>query len=543
LLVAFRSFSTIPLTAQPNLSPTTRSNVKVAVSLLSEAQAAGPSVSIDTATAPFAQSLTPISATSSLSSLASLSFHDRSFSLDKPLPPSPLALSVSAPLPASLPAPAPAPVSHHMYLTDSDSDSPSEDATPPRFNMSASSGTACVEQSNNKSPPTLTAGTVTPEVLHAWERGCFNYFRHKIVLPADQVFMVLFELKDLRMDAWAHANTTHLESLLFPAFMTELCDEFLEVGWERLLKLRIISARQGAKLFGVWLVELQNQNTLLYGRPAHLSDINPREQLEANMDSLLALKCEDNDTQSVADFRSWCSVVDKIDKSLARERKATNALVEDAINRDRKTRGRTTYAAPGTPSSTTPASGGSRSYAPKLMDAECVLLSENGGCFKCRCFHVDHRTYACPNGSPAATGYKTLTAADIGKPKPKTRVIAHVGPASSVDETCVMEALSVLGVGEEDSEYVTAPLHSPHLQWDCLLDSPNSPAPTRITALIDHGSHAVLIDEALVDCLGLRRRPLPRVEVNKLAMGQAEVVFSEWVKLRVYSPDNSWSSR
>ena len=58
-----------------------------------------------------------------------------------------------------------------------------------------------------------------------------------------------------------------------------------------------------------------------------------------------------------------------------------------------------------------------------------------------------------------------------------------------------------------------------------------------MTMLIDNGSHLVLIDERLVTELGLRRRKLPVPRKARLAMGEEEVVFSEWVRLKTISED------
>ena len=49
-----------------------------------------------------------------------------------------------------------------------------------------------------------------------------------------------------------------------------------------------------------------------------------------------------------------------------------------------------------------------------------------------------------------------------------------------------------------------------------------------VTALIDNGSHSVLIDEGVVTKLGLKKRLLPFPHRARLAMGNKEVVFSEW---------------
>ena len=52
-----------------------------------------------------------------------------------------------------------------------------------------------------------------------------------------------------------------------------------------------------------------------------------------------------------------------------------------------------------------------------------------------------------------------------------------------------------------------------------------------------------MIDDELVGRLGLRRRRLPAPQRVRLVMGEEEVVFSEWVKLQVYSEDQWWTAQ
>ena len=87
------------------------------------------------------------------------------------------------------------------------------------------------------------------------------------------------------------------------------------------------------------------------------------------------------------------------------------------------------------------------------------------------------------------------------------------------------------------------PFSSGHLEWRCRIDGPSVTEPLMVTALIDNGSHSVFIDEGLVKKLGLRRRRLPSPQRARLAMGEEEVIFSEWVKLRASSEDQRWTAR
>ena len=109
---------------------------------------------------------------------------------------------------------------------------------------------------------------------------------------------------------------------------------------------------------------------------------------------------------------------------------------------------------------------------------------------------------------------------------------------------------AVLGVGEEDSDdelrYAptnNSPFYLRHLEWRCRVDGPSVSEPLLINALIDNGSHSVLIDEKLVGELGLRRRKLPSPQRARLAMGEEEVEFTEWVKPHVCSDDRRWAAR
>lgn len=63
------------------------------------------------------------------------------------------------------------------------------------------------------------------------------------------------------------------------------------------------------------------------------------------------------------------------------------------------------------------------------------------------------------------------------------------------------------------------PLFSlPHLYWHCAVHGKRDTLPVSFYALIDHGSHAVLIREEFAISLGLRCRPLHTPETVKLAM-------------------------
>jgi hypothetical protein len=99
-------------------------------------------------------------------------------------------------------------------------------------------------------------GSLSPEVLQAWEHSCIHYFQVKAIAAGVQVRMVSYELKDSRIEAWIIANETRLEALTFVAFMDEVRSLWLEDGWEDILRRRILGVWQGTKPFKEWLVKI-----------------------------------------------------------------------------------------------------------------------------------------------------------------------------------------------------------------------------------------------------------------------------------------------
>ena len=91
-----------------------------------------------------------------------------------------------------------------------------------------------------------------------------------------------------------------------------------------------------------------------------------------------------------------------------------------------------------------------------------------------------------------------------------------------------------------------APFFEPHLWWCCSMDKSDF-MPQTINALIDPGSHAVIIRTDLVDTLLLHRRLLHKPKIIELAMesdGQkSQIVLCKYIKLKLYDLSNYWRSR
>ncbi|KAI6095623.1 hypothetical protein F5141DRAFT_988573, partial [Pisolithus sp. B1] len=193
---------------------------------------------------------------------------------------------------------------------------------------------------------------------------------------------------------------------------------------------------------------------------------------------------------------------------------------------------------------------------PPLTTDECCLLSDNSGCFKCQWFFQNHTTHNCLNDFPDANTYKMLTADDVesaqGKKCPHpVAVVTEEEPAvkcacSSDDERVAVVMPSVaLGDGSDSGEEYVALFSVPHFHWSCLVNGPNVPSAISMKALIDNGSHLVLIDAALVKQLGLHHHSLPKPYTVSVALSLGDhkcLSLQQYVVLSCYSSDGLFCS-
>ena len=236
----------------------------------------------------------------------------------------------------------------------------------------------------------------------------------------------------------------------------------------------------------------------------------------------------------------------------------------------------------------------------KLTDNEWTLLMDNHGCLKCCHLFEYHVSKDCTNDWPNPATYHTITTTDVataskaGKirknisaammsitnpitssstvaaivsPNPVAYVATNMqsviaddpdysnsddsnwvhvhcsSPCTVVVSSTKIPASTVKQIGEKVGP---APFFEPHLWWHCSTDVSDF-MPQTINALIDPGSHAVLICTDLVNTLLLRCHLLHKPKIIELAMesnGQkSQIVLHEYVKLRLYNPSNYWQSR
>jgi len=417
--------------------------------------------------------------------------------------------------------------------------------------MSAPSKTARSEQLSASKPPFLTPGEVTPEALRAWEMGCTQYFNLKSVPDDEMVKKVAWGMQDPRIHDWYLTNQEEIDAMPFKVYMMLVRSVWLPLGWADAVRRKMLSSMQGQRPFNEWAIDMQSQNTLLHGTTSHLPDANILYHLESHMNAELAADyhAENIDEE---DLRLWIEKVCVLDgkriRYLARQKEAVESALRAErarSNGDKKTnrnsRSNFNNNAAKNPSGTT------RNFTrlPTLTDTERQLLRDNDGCFKCRELFAGHTSSNCPKGFPDGASYKTLTAAIIAMKKAKKGkdVVVSVEISEGSNTIAVVMPSTVLGNGTDSGEECVAPLQTPHLRWDCLVDGPGVSSPLKVSALIDHGSSLVLIGEELADKLGLRRCQLAKPLPLSLALSKDNFLLSHYVKLSCTSLDQNYTSR
>lgn len=118
----------------------------------------------------------------------------------------------------------------------------------------------------------------------------------------------------------------------------------------------------------------------------------------------------------------------------------------------------------------------------------------------------------CNKGFPDGATYRTVTAASIAASATAKRgkKMSHTVATVDIENTIAVVMPSAALGNRTDSDECVAPLTTPLLLWDCLLDGSAVSSPVHVSALIDDVSAAVLINEDLTFKLGLCRHKLPR---------------------------------
>ena len=71
--------------------------------------------------------------------------------------------------------------------------------------------------------PTVTAGDISVEVMHDFEKVAWKFFNNKDIGDNKQVLKILDCFDDHQIADWVEVDHDRLIEMTFPAFMTELC--------------------------------------------------------------------------------------------------------------------------------------------------------------------------------------------------------------------------------------------------------------------------------------------------------------------------------
>jgi hypothetical protein len=380
--------------------------------------------------------------------------------------------------------------------------------------------------------------------------------------------------------------------MTFNEFMKEMRAKWLKSGWEVQIRRRILGAKQDTEPFWEWALNTRQLNALIVSTDHGITDDNLREQLEARMDATLCKECDSKKINEEKDLDKWLGLVKDVDEKMREERNQARADVEEiACSLIRKR----TFSSTGITEPShhinvqrrTPATmndsqnenctSASTSYkqktgnihVPRLTDNERTLLHNNNGCTKCRNFFVGHRALDCPNDWPNAATYRTLTQADVDTAKRNCRgKTAPVAAAVPIDP--IASVMPDVGRSDEgdslSSDEVSKPLPDiptcKHLVWHCAADDRQSEFfhPTFMTALIDDGSHLVMVTPEIANKLSLKRRKLAKPLKFSVAINDKSTrmnntdpkdncthppdhrELTECVKLKLYDRTRRWTS-
>jgi hypothetical protein len=296
--------------------------------------------------------------------------------------------------------------------------------------------------SSNK-PPSLSAGTVSPEVLHQFENACHSFFHNKEGLDTkDHVTHIAGGLQDPLLVDWYWTGQEVFDTLSFDDFMKELCNKWLPNDWEQDIRHRVLGMKQSGA-FWEWAVKMRSLNTLLRGTTTHPDDTALLNQLEVNLEPWLSHACDDERIKEDT-LDKWLDKVKVVDKKKCRECQQQRADAEEAacshLKQNTTSAGLTkplrrynTFH--GGPTDKLQGNNRGRPFdpmksLPKLTETEHNLLFDNKGCLKCCRFFVNHHSADCPNEFPSGVGYKPLMTDDVKSVHCKTR-----NPVTSVADS------------------------------------------------------------------------------------------------------------
>jgi hypothetical protein len=374
--------------------------------------------------------------------------------------------------------------------------------------------------------PVVTAGKLTPDLLFDFKNGAFFYFTYKDLPEDKKVSCVAGGLQDAQVQTWYRLNHVAINAAGFANFMTTVCANWLNPGWEQEVKLLILSSSQGSMPVSDWILLLECTNALIKGTTCELNDAELRNHIQSHVHPDTMSTATHTKLHLIVDFPAYKCGLRTIDDACVRAdellQAAVKQMITSTVTATHRVNSRPTHNYTNNASSSnnnnnaalTATSSVTSLHVPALTSSKRTLLQEHEGCFKCRDFYADHLSRNCTRGFPDPAMYKALTAADAThtkkqrNKKEKTAPTAAVLPTTITTPVAVVMPSAVLSDGS-DSEYVLAPFYTPHFFLDCAVGSSTASSTISIWALIDHGSDAVLIEPLLTNRLGLKWQKLP----------------------------------
>jgi len=119
--------------------------------------------------------------------------------------------------------------------------------------------------------------------------------------------------------------------------------------------------------------------------------------------------------------------------------------------------------------------------------------------------------------------------------------VAAIMPPTKISAVLEGDSGDLLKDSDDSVSMRFVPFSIPHYRWECAVDG------MEVEALIDNGSHTVLVRSKLVDHLNLHCQTLHKPMNISLALSDLKnhvvTTLTEWVKLKLYDRNNLWCSR
>ncbi|KAJ7598002.1 hypothetical protein C8J56DRAFT_1042172 [Mycena floridula] len=451
--------------------------------------------------------------------------------------------------------------------------------------------------------PLVTEGTFNIEVILQAKNAMEDHFSSKSTKPEDQVKQIYGCFQGVLPRTWINANKENLNDKTLDDFFDAFKRQHLPTDRDVSIHRSIIALKQRSdEKFSDFSICVRTKNAFLVGSDHHHDDGAIISILENGMLVELADRVEladpplvkttlkiweervnnkrpANTSQTYPNQRPFATSSQNTNNNFSRTNSNTNtasSTASSSMNSSFPAHARTYTTASNKTHSVVYANG---KFEP-LTDHNKDNLNTWKGCRKCRQILVDHKADNCPNGFADLMTYHVLTdeyceatkRRHDAKLKGKTRPVAAAVPASahvSSDDEDKWSSSPLRGKGKtkavaavmqpstDDDEYLSnsddtvsnrfiPSVRVSHLVWHCEVSGPSTSFPIKTRALIDNGSHLVLIRPELAAEMGLERKKLRIPEHVDVALRNGEAVptiLSDYVSLKISSRDGQYSSR